>query len=52
MDQKTLEKIQVEYKRNFEKFNFPEVKKVAMKRFANLSQATEMIFKEDEGKDL
>lgn len=40
------------YLRNFEKFNFPEVKKVAMKRFANLSRATELIFEEDEGRDL
>jgi len=52
MKQKTLEKIQAEYKRIFKKINFPEVKKVAMKRFANLSRATELIFEEDEGKDL
>ncbi len=40
------------YLRNFSKFNFEEVKRVAERRFANLTKATELIFEEDKGKDL
>ena len=40
------------YKTNFIQFNFPEVKAIAEKRFQNLTNATELMFEENEGIDL
>ncbi len=40
------------YESNSSKFYFPGVKAIAEKRFKNLTQATELMFKEDDGLDL
>lgn len=40
------------YEANFSKFYFPEVRAVAEKRFNNLKQTTELMFEEQEGRDL
>lgn len=40
------------YEANFSKFYFPEVRAIAEKRFKNLTKATELMFKEQNGDDL
>jgi len=40
------------YEANFSKFYFPEVKEIAEKRFKNLTKATELMFEEQNVKDL
>jgi putative nucleotidyltransferase with HDIG domain len=40
------------YEANFSKFYFPEIRVIAEKRFKNLAQATELMFKEQEAMDL
>jgi len=40
------------YEANFSKFYFPEVRDIAEKRFKNLTKATELMFEEQNAKDL
>lgn len=40
------------YEANFSKFYFPEVREIAEKRFKDLSKTTELMFEEQEAKDL
>lgn len=40
------------YEANFTKFNFPEVKAIAEKRFESLTKTTELMFNENEGLDI
>ena len=40
------------YETDFSKFYFPEVRAIAEKRFKNLKQTTELMFEEQEAKDL
>lgn len=40
------------YEANFSKFYFPEIRAMAEKRFKNLTKVTELMFKEQEAKDV